>query len=193
MRTAIRFIPTMCLGIPGDAAMALLLGALLIQGITPGPHLIHDEPDIFWGLIASFWIGNILRVFLNVPLIGIWVKLLSVPYRYLYPSAFFFVCVGVYSATTASSVLAKRLSSGDRLLRVAPSGISPAPIMQGFVLGPRAEDNFRRAMLLSDGDIMVFVQSPISAVVLGLCVMVVLTQVVMWRRRPRMRPRAHPI
>src|SRR5450432_449914 len=91
------FIPTMSLGIPGDAVMALLLGALIIQGIQPGPQLIREHPEIFWGLIASFWIGNILLVVLNVPLIGIWVKLLTIPYKYLYPSALFFVCIGVYS------------------------------------------------------------------------------------------------
>src|SRR5262249_28824442 len=92
------FIPTMSLGIPGDAVMALLLGALMIQGIVPGPQLISQHPDIFWGLVASFWVGNILLVLLNVPLIGIWVKLLTIPYRYLYPSALFFVCIGVYAA-----------------------------------------------------------------------------------------------
>ncbi|HZD92514.1 MAG TPA: tripartite tricarboxylate transporter permease, partial [Pseudolabrys sp.] len=92
------FIPTMSLGIPGDAVMALLLGALMIQGIVPGPQLISEHPDIFWGLVASFWIGNILLVLLNVPLIGIWVKLLAIPYKYLYPSALFFVCIGVYAS-----------------------------------------------------------------------------------------------
>ncbi len=92
------FIPTMTLGIPGDSVMALLLGALIIHGVQPGPQLISDHPDIFWGLIASFWIGNILLVVLNVPMIGIWVKLLMIPYRFLYPSALFFICIGVYSA-----------------------------------------------------------------------------------------------
>ena len=91
------FIPTMSLGIPGDAVMALILGALMIQGIVPGPQLISEHPDIFWGLIASFWIGNIMLVVLNVPMIGLWVKLLTIPYKYLYPSAMFFVCIGVYS------------------------------------------------------------------------------------------------
>src|SRR6201981_1907777 len=92
------FIPTMSLGIPGDAVMALILGALMIQGIVPGPQLIKEHPDIFWGLIASFWIRNIMLVVLNVPLIGLWVKLLAIPYRFLYPSAMFFVCIGVYAA-----------------------------------------------------------------------------------------------
>ena len=91
------FIPTMSLGIPGDAVMALILGALMIQGIVPGPQLISEHPDIFWGLIASFWIGNIILVVLNVPMIGLWVKLLTIPYKYLYPTAMFFVAIGVYS------------------------------------------------------------------------------------------------
>src|SRR5205085_1775188 len=92
------FIPTMSLGIPGDAVMALLLGALMIQGIVPGPQLISQHPDIFWGLVASFWVGNILLVLLNIPMIGSWVKLLTIPYKFLYPSAMFFVCIGVYAA-----------------------------------------------------------------------------------------------
>ncbi|MFP3710281.1 tripartite tricarboxylate transporter permease, partial [Paraburkholderia sp. SIMBA_009] len=96
-KTQVDFIPTMSLGIPGDAVMALILGALLIQGIQPGPQLITEHPDIFWGLIASFWVGNVLLMVLNVPLIGVWVKLLQVPYRYLFPSALFFIAVGVFS------------------------------------------------------------------------------------------------
>ena len=96
------FIPTMSLGIPGDAVMALMLGALIMQGISPGPQLISEHPDVFWGLIASFWVGNILLVVLNVPMIGIWVKLLSIPYKFLYPSALLFVCIGVLHAPTTA-------------------------------------------------------------------------------------------
>lgn len=100
-KTQVDFIPTMCLGIPGDAVIALLLGALMIQGIAPGPQLITEHPDLFWGLIASFWFGNILLMILNMPLIGIWVKLLQVPYRYLFPSALFFIAVGVFSTSNS--------------------------------------------------------------------------------------------
>ncbi len=100
-KTQVDFIPTMSLGIPGDAVMALLLGALLIQGIQPGPALISEHPDIFWGLIASFWVGNVLLMVLNVPMIGIWVKLLQVPYKYLFPSALFFIAAGVYSTNNS--------------------------------------------------------------------------------------------
>src|SRR6202020_1381539 len=96
-KTQVDFIPTMSLGIPGDAVMALILGALLIQGIQPGPQLITEHADIFWGLVASFWIGNALLLLLNLPLIGVWVKLLQVPYRFMFPAALFFICIGVYS------------------------------------------------------------------------------------------------
>jgi TctA family transporter len=171
------FIPTMSLGIPGDAVMALLLGALMIQGIVPGPQLISQHPDIFWGLVASFWIGNILLVLLNVPLIGIWVKMLAIPYRFLYPSALFFVCIGVYAANNdffqVGEVVVIGLF-GYVLLRL---GFHPAPILLGFVLGPRFEENFRRAMLISRGDILVFIERPISAVFVALCVILIGSQI----------------
>src|SRR6202011_1201408 len=96
-KTQVDFIPTMSLGIPGDAVMALILGALLIQGIQPGPQLITEHADLFWGLIASFWVGNVLLIILNVPLIGVWVKLLQLPFRYMYPAALFFIAIGVYT------------------------------------------------------------------------------------------------
>ena len=134
-KTQVDFIPTMSLGIPGDAVMALLLGALIIKGIQPGPQMISEHPDIFWGLIASFWIGNVLLIILNVPLIGVWVKLLQVPYRLLYPSALFFICIGVYS--THNSLF--------EVLTVGVFGIvgaiflaldfPMAPVVLGYVLG----------------------------------------------------------
>ncbi len=170
------FIPTMSLGIPGDAVMALLLGALMIQGIVPGPQLISQHPDIFWGLVASFWIGNILLVMLNVPLIGVWVKMLAIPYRFLYPSAMFFVCIGVYAANNDFFQVGEVVvigAFGYVLLRL---GFHPAPILLGFVLGPRFEENFRRAMLIARGDITVFVTRPISAVFIGLCALLIGTQ-----------------
>ena len=145
------FIPTMSLGIPGDSVMALILAALTIQGIVPGPLLISQHPDVFWGLIASFWIGNILLVIFNVPLIGIWVKLLTIPYRYLYPSALFFVCIGVYSATNDLFGVGETLVIGIFGYVLLLLGFHPAPVLLGFVLGPRFEENFRRAMLISRG------------------------------------------
>src|SRR3974390_3546809 len=171
------FIPTMSLGIPGDAVMALLLGALMIQGIVPGPQLISQHPDIFWGLVASFWVGNILLVLLNVPLIGIWVKMLSIPYRYLYPSAMFFVCIGVYAANNDMFQVGEVLILGMFGYLLLRLDFHPAPILLGFVMGPRFEENFRRAMLISRGDILVFIERPISAVFVGLCVILIGSQI----------------
>ncbi len=186
------FIPTMSLGIPGDAVMALLLGALMIQGIVPGPQLISQHPDIFWGLVASFWIGNILLVLLNVPLIGIWVKMLTIPYRYLYPSALFFVCIGVYAANNDFFQVGEVLVIGILGYVLLRLGFHPAPILLGFVLGPRFEENFRRAMLISRGDLGIFVERPISAVFLGLCVILIFVQLY-FRLRPSktMPPAVH--
>jgi TctA family transporter len=170
------FIPTMSLGIPGDAVMALLLGALMIQGIVPGPQLISQHPDIFWGLVASFWVGNILLVLLNVPLIGIWVKLLTIPYKFLYPSAMFFVCIGVYADNNDMFHVGEVLAIGMLGYVLLRLGYHPAPILLGFVLGPRFEENFRRAMLISRGDILVFVERPISAVFIALCTILIVGQ-----------------
>ncbi|MCJ2116286.1 MULTISPECIES: tripartite tricarboxylate transporter permease [unclassified Methylobacterium] len=183
------FIPTMSLGIPGDAVMALLLAALTIQGITPGPLLISQHPDIFWGLIASFWVGNILLMGLNVPLIGVWVKLLTIPYRYLYPSALFFVCIGVYSTSSSLFQVGETLVIGIFGYLLLILGFHPAPILLGFVLGPRFEENFRRAMLLSQGDLTVFVERPISAAFLAVCAILILGQLFLrWRRRGALVP-----
>jgi TctA family transporter len=176
------FIPTMSLGIPGDAVMALLLGALMIQGIVPGPQLISEHPDIFWGLVASFWIGNILLVLLNVPLIGVWVKLLTIPYRYLYPSAMFFVCIGVYAANNDMFQVGETVVIGILGYILLRLGFHPAPILLGFVLGPRFEENFRRALLLSRGDLATFIERPISAVFIGLCVLLLAVQLYAWLR-----------
>ena len=162
-KTQVDFIPTMSLGIPGDAVMALILGALLIQGIQPGPQLITEHADLFWGLIASFWIGNVLLIVLNIPLIGIWVKLLRVPYRYLYPSALFFIAVGVYSTNNSLFEIGEVLVFGLMGAVFVALKFPVAPILLGYVLGPMVEENFRRAVLLSRGDMMIFLQRPISA------------------------------
>jgi TctA family transporter len=161
-KTQVDFIPTMSLGIPGDAVMALILGALMIQGIAPGPQLISDHPDIFWGLIASFWIGNVILMILNVPMIGVWVKLLQVPYRYLFPSAMFFIAVGVFSTQSSLFQIWEVLAFGLIGALLMYLEFSVAPILLGFVLGPMVEENFRRALLLSRGDMMVFIDRPIS-------------------------------
>jgi putative tricarboxylic transport membrane protein len=179
------FIPTMSLGIPGDAVMALLLGALIIQGIVPGPQLIKEHPDIFWGLIASFWIGNVLLVVLNVPMIGLWVKLLTIPYKYLYPSALLFVCIGVYSTNSNMFQVGEVLVIGLIGYVLNVLGFHAAPILLGFVLGPRFEDNFRRAMLISRGDLLTFVERPLSAFFVALSVLLIALQIYIWIRSRR--------
>src|SRR5471030_624359 len=179
------FIPTMSLRIPGDAVMALILDALMIQGIVPGPQLISEHPDIFWGLVASFWIGNIMLVVLNVPMIGLWVKLLTIPYRYLYPSAMFFVCIGVYSTNNDMFQVGETVIIAFIGYLLLLLDFHPAPVLLGFVLGPRFEENFRRAMLISRGDILVFVKHPISAVFVGLCVTLIVAQIYVRLRKPK--------
>src|SRR6185312_5423947 len=179
------FIPTMSLGIPGDSVMALILGALIIQGMQPGPALISEHPDVFWGLIASFWIGNIILVVLNVPLIGLWVKLLMIPYRYLYPSALFFVAIGVYSTNNDMFQVGETVAVGLVGYLLLLLDFHPASILLGFVLGPRLEENFRRAMLISRGDAMVFLERPISAFFLFLCLALILAQIYVRLRKPK--------
>ena len=163
------FIPTMSLGIPGDAVMALMLGALMIHNIQPGPQMITEHPTIFWGLIASFWIGNLLLLVLNIPLIGMWVKLLTVPYRLIYPAVLFFICVGVYSTNNNMFDVGSVLVIGIFGYITMRLGFEPAPLLLGFVLGPMVEENFRRALLLSRGDMSVFVSRPISGTFMALC------------------------
>ena len=185
-KTQVDFIPTMSLGIPGDAVMALLLGALLIHGIQPGPQLISEHADIFWGLIASFWIGNVLLVLLNVPLIGIWVKLLQVPYRFLYPAALFFIAIGIYSANNSLFAVGEVLFFGLAGAVLVALDFPVAPVLLGYVLGPMVEENFRRALLLSGGDLRVFIERPISAVFIGMAVLLaVLLALLFLRKRYR--------
>ena len=183
-KTQVDFIPTMSLGIPGDPVMALILGALIIQGITPGPQLISDHPDIFWGLIASFWIGNVLLMILNVPLIGVWVKLLQVPYRYLFPSAMFFIAVGVFSTQNSLFQVWEVLAFGVIGALLIYLNFSVAPILLGFVLGPMIEENFRRSLLLSHGNLMIFLRHPISCGFLIVsAVLVLFVTYSTWRNR----------
>ncbi|MBU6497593.1 MAG: tripartite tricarboxylate transporter permease [Rhodospirillales bacterium] len=188
-KTQIDFIPTMSLGIPGDAVMALILGALILKGIQPGPQLITEHPDIFWGLIASFWIGNVLLVLLNVPMIGVWVKLLQVPYKYLFPSAIFFICVGVFSSHNALFDVGMVGVAGVIGAVFIALDFPVSPVVLGYVLGPMLEENFRRALLISRGDLSVFIQRPISATFVTISALVLLFQIVAYLRRLR-RPAA---
>jgi putative tricarboxylic transport membrane protein len=189
-KTQVDFIPTMSLGIPGDAVMALILGALLIQGIQPGPQLITEHPDLFWGLIASFWVGNILLVVLNVPLIGVWVKLLRVPYRFLFPAALFFIAVGVYSTNNSLFEVGEVLVFGVIGAVLIALQFPVASILLGYVLGPLVEENFRRSLALSHGDMSVFVGQPISAGFIALSTLLLLTQIGFALRRKWRAPGA---
>jgi TctA family transporter len=157
------FIPMLTLGIPGNAVMALMIGALMIQGIAPGPQVMTEKPELFWGLIASMWIGNAMLVVLNLPLIGMWIKLLTVPYRYLYPSILVFMAVGVFSLSNNPWDLVVMAVFGLLGYICTKLECEPAPMILGFILGPLMEENLRRAMLLSRGDPLVFFTKPISA------------------------------
>ncbi len=168
------FIPLLTLGIPPNAVMALMVGAMTIHSIQPGPQVMTNNPQLFWGLIVSMWIGNVMLVILNLPLIGIWVKLLQVPYRLLYPAILLFCCIGVYSLQ--NNVFDVMLTVVFGLLGwiFVKLECEPAPLLLGFILGPMMEENLRRALLLSRGDWTVFATRPISAVMLGLAVLLLL-------------------
>jgi TctA family transporter len=156
------FIPMLTLGIPGNAVMALMIGALTIHGVQPGPQIMTERPTLFWGVVASMWIGNLMLVIINLPLIGIWVQLLKVPYRMLYLSILLFCAIGVYTVNnSAFDILMAALFGlvGYVFVRLE---CEPAPLILGFVLGPLMEDNLRRALRISAGDPMIFVERPIS-------------------------------
>jgi TctA family transporter len=157
-----KFIPMLTLGLPASGVMALMLGALTIQGIQPGPQVMTMRPELFWGLIASMWIGNLLLVVLNLPLIGLWVRLLTVPYRLLFPAIMAFSAIGVYSVNNSAFEIYLAAVFGIVGFVWMKLGCSPAPMLLGFVLGPMMEENLRRAMLMSKGDPTVFVTRPIS-------------------------------
>jgi TctA family transporter len=156
------FIPMLTLGIPGNAVMALMIGALMIQGIAPGPQVMNEKPQLFWGLIASMWVGNLMLVVLNLPMIGMWVKLLTVPYRYLFPSILVFMAIGVFSLSNNPFDVLIMAVFGVLGYICVKLECEPAPMILGFILGPLMEENLRRAMLLSRGDPFVFFQKPIS-------------------------------
>src|SRR5882757_3253643 len=156
------FIPTLTLGIPSNPTMAMMIGALMIHGISPGPRVMTERPELFWGVIASMWIGNLMLLVLNLPLVGMWVKLLRIPYRMLFPAIVAFCCIGAYTVNTNIVdvyVMAFFSVFGYICLKL---DCEPAPLILGFVLGPLMEENLRRALLISRGDLMMLVQEPIS-------------------------------
>jgi TctA family transporter len=172
------FIPMLTLGIPGNAVMALMIGALTIHGIQPGPQIMTERPAMFWGMIASMWIGNLMLLVINLPLIGMWVQLLRVPYRFLYLAILLFCGIGVYSVGNSSAAVLLAALLGVLGFLLARLDCEPAPMILGFVLGPLMEENLRRAMRISGGDPMIFLERPISLALLTaaalLCVLVAL-------------------
>jgi putative tricarboxylic transport membrane protein len=160
------FIPMLTLGIPSNPTMALMIGAMMIQGIAPGPQVMTERPELFWGLIASMWVGNLMLLVLNLPLIGLWIRLIAVPYRLLFPAIFVFCCIGVFTVDAKIFdvyALAALSAVGYVLLKL---DCEPAPLILGFILGPMMEEHMRRAMMINFGDLSVFVTRPLSAVFL---------------------------
>ena len=168
------FIPMLTLGIPPNAVMALMVGAMTIKGIQPGPQVMTSNPELFWGLIASMWVGNAMLIILNLPLIGIWIKLLTVPYRFLFPAITLFCCIGVYSLN--NNTFDVFLTAAFAVIGYGFYKLScePAPVLLGFILGPMMEENLRRALLLSRGDWSTFVTRPLSGALLGAALLMII-------------------
>jgi putative tricarboxylic transport membrane protein len=164
------FIPMLTLGIPSNPVMALMIGAMIIQGIQPGPAVMTEQPALFWGLIASMWIGNFFLVVLNLPMIGLWVKMIMVPYHRLYPAILMFCAIGVFSLSNSDLDVWLMALFGLFGYICAKLGAEPAPMLLGFIIGPMMEEYLRRALLLSRSDPLVFIERPISAIMLGLAI-----------------------
>ncbi len=169
------FIPMLTLGIPSNPVMALMVGAMIIQGIQPGPSVITEQPALFWGIIASMWIGNLMLLVLNLPLVGMWVKMITIPYQLLYPAILVFCGIGVFSLNNSTFDIYLMALFGALGYLFSKLGCEPAPMLLAFILGPLMEEYLRRAMLLSRGDPWVFVQRPISATLLVLAVLAMCT------------------
>jgi TctA family transporter len=179
------FIPLLTLGIPENAVMAMMVGAMTIHNIQPGPQVMTSNPGLFWGLIASMWVGNLMLVVLNLPLIGIWIRLLTVPYRLLYPAILLFCAIGVYTVNNTSFDVMQTAFFGLLGVVFAKLACEPAPLLLGFVLGPMMEESLRRALLLSRGDPTVFATRPISAGLLAAAILLVLVITLPNMRRRR--------
>jgi TctA family transporter len=179
------FIPMLTLGIPSNPTMAMMIGALMIHGIAPGPRVMTDRPELFWGVVASMWLGNLMLVILNLPLVGVWVRFLRIPYRLLFPSIIAFCCIGTYTINSNMFdvfVMAFFAVFGYLCLKL---DCEPAPLILGFVLGPMMEENLRRALLISRGDPSVFVSEPISLGFLIASALLLLVVAAPWIRAKR--------
>ncbi len=178
------FIPLLTLGIPPNAVMALMVGAMTIHGIVPGPQVMQKQPELVWGMIASMWLGNLMLLIINLPMVGIWVRLLRVPYRLLYPCIVIFCAIGIYSVNNAPADVMMAAAFGIVGYWLIKHDFEPAPLLLGMVLGPLMEENLRRAMLISRGDATVFVTRPLSAVLLAMAAgLLILTLLPMLKKK----------
>ena len=164
------FIPLLTLGIPSNPVMALMIGAMVIQGIQPGPSMMSEQPELFWGVVVSMWIGNLFLLLLNLPLIGLWVKMISIPYHLLYPMILVFCAIGVFSLSNQEFDAYLMTAFGLLGYIFKKLDCEPAPMLLGFILGPMMEEFLRRTMLLSKGDPLVLLTRPLSAALLALAV-----------------------
>src|SRR6185369_14770917 len=179
------FIPLLTLGIPPNAVMALMVGAMTIHGIVPGPQVMTKQPELFWGMIASMWLGNLMLVIINLPLVGVWVTLLRVPYRLLFPSIIVFCCIGIYSINNSPTDVMISAAYGIVGYWLIKHDFEAAPMLLGFVLGPLMEENLRRAMLIARGDATVFFTRPISGGLLAVAILLLVLAVLPMIRKRR--------
>jgi putative tricarboxylic transport membrane protein len=179
------FIPLLTLGIPPNAVMALMVGAMTIHGIIPGPQVMTKAPDLFWGMVASMWIGNVMLLIINLPLVGLWVRLLKVPYRLMFPAILLFCCIGIYSINNNPADVMFTAFFGLAGYTLIKFGFEPAPLLLGFVLGRLLEEKFRQAMALSRGSFMTFLERPVSAGLLLVAVIILVIAVTPAIRRTR--------
>ncbi len=179
------FIPLLTLGIPPNAVMALMVGAMTIHGIVPGPLVMSRSPTLFWGMIASMWLGNLMLLVINLPLIGMWVRFLKVPYRLMFPAILVFCCIGIYSVGNSPSDVVLAAFFGLAGYALSKVGFEPAPLLLGFVLGRLMEENLRRALVIGRGDLGTFVHRPVSAAMLAVGLLALLTAVLPAVRRGR--------
>jgi putative tricarboxylic transport membrane protein len=179
------FIPLLTLGIPPNAVMALMVGAMTIHGIVPGPMVMTKNPTLFWGMIASMWIGNLMLLVINLPLIGLWVKFLAVPYRLMYPAILVFSCIGIYSVRNAAEDVVFTAAFAIVGYALIKLGLEPAPLLLGYVLGRLMEENLRRALSIARGDLMTFVERPVSAGLLAVALIVLVAAVLPTVRKGR--------
>jgi putative tricarboxylic transport membrane protein len=179
------FVPLLSLGIPPNAVMALMVGAMTIHGIVPGPLVMTRNASLFWGVIASMWIGNLMLLVLNLPLVGLWVRLLAVPYRLMFPAILLFCCIGIYSVNNSAADVLMAAVLGLAGWALAKVDFEPAPLLLGYVLGPLMEENLRRALALARGDVTTFLHRPLAAALLALALLVLATALLPGMRRRR--------